>query len=82
MNLSTVDKLLVRFLSGKNKEKVVSETLLLSFQGRKVKTEKILFSLFMHRYFELYLSVLWPQLLLGPLKKLMILNACCTFFSY
>jgi len=48
----------------------------------KMKTEEILFSLHMHGYFELCLSVLWSQLLLGPQKKLIILNTSCTFFSY
>lgn len=60
----------------KNEKKINQK--ILSFQGEKMKTEEILFSLF----FELYLSVLWSQLLLGSQKKLVVLNTSCTFFSY
>lgn len=64
----------------KNEKKINQK--ILSFQGEKMKTEEILFSLFMHGCFELYLSVLWSQLLLGSQKKLVVLNTSCTFFSY
>lgn len=46
-----------------------------------MKTEEIIFSLLMHRHFELYLSVLWSQLLTGHLEMLMILIVYCTFLT-